>query len=728
MFRLANIKKRLVPGIAMALVLLQGVATAQEIHPDEPCATTHVHAMMAQRFPTMATQQQQWQLALQKRIRANRANRTANANDDIVIPLAIHVVWNTNDQKISREKIVNAIAQLNNAFNANDPDFFTRTPQAFVSYQADVGLSFCLGQYFDEQGKLVEAITYTKTFKSAFNSVDPLQPLKTTELGGHDPINPAEYLNIWIAPLKDDVAGFSTFPGHWFPWQGVTVKPQTFQLVQNDQVGLAKTLIHEIGHYLFLKHTWGDKYCGNDFVEDTPPAQGNLQGLLDPVNDFPFNQGTCSNDPKGEMFCNYMTYFHDSNRTMFTLGQREVMRAMFEQGGPRETLLFSNACEKPARLMANCCSRIERLQVSALGETGAKLNWPHQEAATGYEVRYRPVWIKLWSPAFDTNVNEYSFTDFPPEKSYLCQVRPVCSDGTKGPWASAGFSTGNKCAQNAPELAFTATKNSVTVTWPNVTGVDFKEVLIRKVIGDDEDPQTPFFDAERIVTSNSFTFSALEQGTRYRIDVNWKCLGGRNTQKGSTLKNYIIAQTAGCPDLANPSVDATTKSSVTLRTTQKHPRHEFLNGAYRKVGETAWSAERNANSAQFITFFGLEAGTDYEFRVRAKCSTGDFSSYDFLVASTLAAAQAIPEEEVSLSLYPNPATTSQPITIDQTTGPPAAFNTLQVVNSQGDVIYNKQLEGGRAIKLVLGRLAPGLYMIVLRSGAKTTTKRLLITK
>ncbi|HRF42414.1 MAG TPA: M43 family zinc metalloprotease, partial [Saprospiraceae bacterium] len=31
-----------------------------------------------------------------------------------------------------------------------------------------------------------------------------------------------------------------------------------------------RTLTHEVGHWLNLRHIWGDATCGNDQVADTP--------------------------------------------------------------------------------------------------------------------------------------------------------------------------------------------------------------------------------------------------------------------------------------------------------------------------------------------------------------------------------------------------------------------------------------------------------------------------
>ena len=43
---------------------------------------------------------------------------------------------------------------------------------------------------------------------------------------------------------------------------------------------LGRTLTHEIGHWLNLRHIWGDSNCGNDFCGDTPGILVQIMGVL----------------------------------------------------------------------------------------------------------------------------------------------------------------------------------------------------------------------------------------------------------------------------------------------------------------------------------------------------------------------------------------------------------------------------------------------------------------
>ena len=96
---------------------------------------------------------------------------------------------------------------------------------------------------------------------------------------------------------------------------------------------LGRTTTHEIGHWLNLRHIWGDtEDCsGSDLVADTPNAEGPNFGL--PA----FPSISCSNGPNGDMFVNYMDYVDDASMFMFTTQQVSRMRAALV--GPRKSLL-----------------------------------------------------------------------------------------------------------------------------------------------------------------------------------------------------------------------------------------------------------------------------------------------------------------------------------------------------------------------------------------------------
>jgi len=96
---------------------------------------------------------------------------------------------------------------------------------------------------------------------------------------------------------------------------------------------LGRTCTHEVGHWLNLRHIWGDGRCRqDDFVADTPSSDGPNYGCPG----FP-----TTNCKTADMTMNYMDYVNDACMYMFTDGQRNRMRAIFASGGPRESYLVN---------------------------------------------------------------------------------------------------------------------------------------------------------------------------------------------------------------------------------------------------------------------------------------------------------------------------------------------------------------------------------------------------
>ena len=101
-------------------------------------------------------------------------------------------------------------------------------------------------------------------------------------------------------------------------------------------------MTHEVGHYLNLRHIWGDdgSACtGSDLVDDTPNQAD--ETYAPPA----FPSISCSNGPNGDMFMNYMDYTDDVGMNMFTRGQGVRMDATLHT--VRASLLASDGLVPP---------------------------------------------------------------------------------------------------------------------------------------------------------------------------------------------------------------------------------------------------------------------------------------------------------------------------------------------------------------------------------------------
>ncbi len=695
----------------------------------EACATMRVNKMMQRLYPGLAQEQATLQSTMMERVSALRRSRTLNSNQQLEIPLAFHVVWASMDDKVDREKIMEQIEILNNAFSGNDPDFNTNTPDSFKTYQSDVGISFCLGKYFDYDGVLREAITYTQTTDAPFDADDIHQSVKDRNRGGSFSLPSSEYLNIWVAPLTETTAAYATFPGYRPDWQGIVISPTAFGITTDEQRGRGKVLAHEVGHYLFLRHTWGDAECGTDYIDDTPPAKDASRGVFHPKDSFPYRQGVCSDHPHGEMWCNYMTYADDPYRTMFTHNQGEVMRSMLTAGGPRASLLNSKACSRPYKLRATCCPEVEELLQTHVGSRIQVLWLPNPAAVSGYEVRYKAIWHESWSEPETTQRPVHNIRSLPYEKGYSVQVRTLCANGEAGPWATVESYTGDKCMERAPDVQFESDANSITLKWFENPSVDYMSVIVKEAM-----PNTGRFKViqdERFKPKGEYTINNLKPTFRYSVTVTWHCLGGNvgNPKVGTTKSWSELIWTTGCVAPPENFEILANSTTVVLRLAAQNPTYKQLTGTIKVNDDNNWPDDITGQP-DAIFFLNISADKEYKIRVRAKCHSGEVSEYTYIDFSVNGMESEVVEEHpptpAQLTLYPNPVGPGQTVVIEPTAGQPQSFNRLLLLNSRGEAVAEQQLGNTNTVQLTLGQLPAGLYLVVLQNGSEITTKRLII--
>lgn len=169
-----------------------------------------------------------------------------------------------------------------------------------------------------------------KDVTGAFGTNDAV---KRTSSGGLDPLSPTTKMNMWVCDLSNGLLGYAQFPGGSSATDGVVVDYQAFgtdaatDYAMYAQFNLGRTATHEVGHWLNLRHIWGDARCGNDQVSDTPAHDASNGGC--PSSTL---RSRCSGKAL-EQWMNYMDYTDDRCMYMFTAGQKTRMDAALD--GPR---------------------------------------------------------------------------------------------------------------------------------------------------------------------------------------------------------------------------------------------------------------------------------------------------------------------------------------------------------------------------------------------------------
>jgi len=247
---------------------------------------------------------------IEQKIKSDNLNYNKQS---MTVPVVFHVLYNNSVQNISDAQIMSQLDVMNDDFNRTNSDAFN-VPSDFDSIVSSMQIQFCLAKRTPNNNPST-GIIRNLTNTTSFNLYDT--SIHYNSLGGSDAWDSKKYLNIWIANIGGGILGWAQFPSTGnINTDGIVVDYQHFGTIGTavSPYNLGRTTTHELGHYFNLIHIWGDNYCGNDWVDDTPiQEEANFGCKIHP-------KITCNNS--GDMFMNFMDYTNDACMNSFTIGQR----------------------------------------------------------------------------------------------------------------------------------------------------------------------------------------------------------------------------------------------------------------------------------------------------------------------------------------------------------------------------------------------------------------------
>ncbi|MEQ9426784.1 MAG: choice-of-anchor J domain-containing protein [Cyclobacteriaceae bacterium] len=278
--------------------------------------------------------------------RAGQLRQEGAQQEILKIPVVVHVLHQGEAigvaSNIPEGQIISQIQILNQDFRRQNPDA-ANTRELFNPVAADVNIEFELAKQ-DPEGLPTTGIVRVKAKRSNYSINDDIEIKENSFWPTED------YLNIWVVDLSNDLLGFAQFPVSNL--QGLTVDRTNNRLTDGivvdyeyfgrgfntDSFSEGRTATHEIGHFLGLRHIWGDGGCNvDDFCEDTPQMGDNSSG--------------CPNAPEScgsvDMFENYMDFTDDDCMNLFTSCQAMRMRTVLQESPRRRSLLTSKALVEP---------------------------------------------------------------------------------------------------------------------------------------------------------------------------------------------------------------------------------------------------------------------------------------------------------------------------------------------------------------------------------------------
>ncbi|WP_299097177.1 GEVED domain-containing protein [uncultured Winogradskyella sp.] len=312
------------------------------------CASTEYENYLLQNNPNRQSTEE-FENWLAPKIEALKAQRQ-ESNFRVVqtIPVIFHIITDgTGPTNLDASYIQAQINQLNIDYGNN--------AGSSQGAAADTEIQFCLAQQNEEGNGLTEnGINRITTYGAGPFTTNNFE----TSIKSATQWDPTKYFNVWVANLSGGVLGYA----HWPESSGLIGVPGNNTGASNDGVVLlystlgsialpqpggapynrGRTLTHEAGHWLGLRHIWGDTGgCTNaDYCADTPDATTSHAncGVFD----------TCPTDGLGnDMVENYMDYTVDTCMDTFTNDQKARMLAVLENSPRRVELVTSSACNPP---------------------------------------------------------------------------------------------------------------------------------------------------------------------------------------------------------------------------------------------------------------------------------------------------------------------------------------------------------------------------------------------
>jgi PKD repeat protein len=316
----------------------------------EKCAFVYADSVLRAQTPGSPTllDYENW---LQPKIAQYLSNQSSQRGGRQIytIPVVVHVIHNGeavgSGRNISQAQVNSQIDVLNEDFRRLNADA-SQTLSQFLPIAADVEIEFCLARVDPNGVVLAEpGIHRYNGGQASWSSTTTIDnTLKPATIW-----DPNRYFNIWTVDFGGGgLLGYAQFP----QGSGLAGMPTGTQNAQTDGIVVyyrafgrvgnvtspynrGRTTTHEAGHWLGLRHIWGDGGCAqDDFCADTPPSDASSSGCN-------LTRQSCGGL---NMVQNYMDYTNDC-QNIFTQNQKTRMVTTLLNATRRASLLNSTVCQ-----------------------------------------------------------------------------------------------------------------------------------------------------------------------------------------------------------------------------------------------------------------------------------------------------------------------------------------------------------------------------------------------
>jgi hypothetical protein len=323
------------------------------------CATVEYEQYLQEKNPKRMTNAQfeTWLAPLVKKQIASRTSSKTTATI-ITIPVVVHVIHNGQAigvaPNITDAQVESQITILNQDFRK-----MLGTPGGTSTNlaAADIEIEFVLAKRDPNENPTngIDRVAFVQeSWAGRGTDIDLIvKPVTIWD--------PTQYLNMWTLNINDDILGYAQLPeasglpglgsGGTAITDGVISRYTVFgssdislSFLLDSPYDKGRTMTHEVGHFLGLRHIWGDgngdeainspDCTASDYCLDTPQA-----GWEHYDCDAIYN--TCTSAAGFDMVENYMDYTNDACMNIFTKNQKDRITVIMNNAIRRSTLKTS---------------------------------------------------------------------------------------------------------------------------------------------------------------------------------------------------------------------------------------------------------------------------------------------------------------------------------------------------------------------------------------------------
>jgi hypothetical protein len=316
--------------LAFALFSIGAVAQDRVL----PCATDEAMEQVFTQNPQARKNFEAAQARLSQQAQENAALKPSAF--EYTVPVVFHVLYDCSSSQVTDAVILQALQEVNNNFSRNNSDT-AQVVQPFRSSYIDSEIKFILAKK-DPQGNCITGIVRHYDEKTKWSQGTANQGSVVGNAYWSYTWDPTRYLNIYlvseIVPSGTVtgggvIVGYTYRPGTWVtgnPHDAI-VYDMDFLSGNSGGVSRARSLTHEIGHWLNLPHTFGSTnnpglFCGDDGIADTPITRGEFGGCASS-----FSNSCAQTNPAMTGLNNVQNIMNYSDCPRnFTTGQTTAMR------------------------------------------------------------------------------------------------------------------------------------------------------------------------------------------------------------------------------------------------------------------------------------------------------------------------------------------------------------------------------------------------------------------